>query len=34
MVISANCRFPPQVPFQSFNDYANMKAEDKVILPR
>lgn len=27
-------KFPPQVPFQSFNDYANMKAEDKVILPR
>ena len=34
IVISAKCRFPPQVTFQSFNDYANMNAEDKVILPR
>ena len=29
-----NCRFPPKVSFSSFNDHANMKAEDKIILPR
>lgn len=27
-------KFPPKVPFQSFNDHANMKAEDKIVLPR
>ncbi|XP_073234022.1 RING finger and SPRY domain-containing protein 1-like [Porites lutea] len=27
-------KFPPQVSFSSFNDHANMKAEDKIILPR
>ncbi|XP_071784968.1 RING finger and SPRY domain-containing protein 1-like [Asterias amurensis] len=26
--------FPPNVPFKTFNDYATMAAEDKVILPR
>lgn len=27
-------KFPPKVSFSSFNDHANMKAEDKIILPR
>lgn len=30
----AICRFPPKVSFNRFNDHANMKAEDKIILPR
>lgn len=27
-------KFPPKASFKSFNDHANMKAEDKIILPR
>lgn len=27
-------KFPPKVPFMSFNDHAKMAAEDKIILPR
>lgn len=27
-------RFPPNVPFDNFNDNANMSSEDKIVLPR
>lgn len=26
--------FPPNVPFDNFNDHANMSSEDKIVLPR